>query len=67
MKRMPPVASDAVFGIRGRVSRKGAKAQREPEGNAAALCVFAPLRETFCRSRESGFHRCGRECRISPR
>jgi hypothetical protein len=30
-------------------SRKGAKAQRKPFGNAAALCAFAPLRETmFC-------------------
>ncbi|HEU4837283.1 MAG TPA: hypothetical protein VFS90_22825 [Pyrinomonadaceae bacterium] len=26
-------------------SRKGAKAQRKPPGNAAALCAFAPLRE----------------------
>jgi hypothetical protein len=35
-------------------SRKGAKAQRKPLRNAAALCAFAPLREkssphkTFC-------------------
>jgi hypothetical protein len=26
-------------------SRKGAKAQRKPFRNAAALCAFAPLRE----------------------
>jgi hypothetical protein len=27
------------------LSRKGAKAQRKPFRNAAALCAFAPLRE----------------------
>jgi hypothetical protein len=29
------------------LSRKGAKAQRKPFGNAVALCAFAPLRERF--------------------
>jgi hypothetical protein len=30
-------------------SRKGAKAQRKPFGNAVALCAFAPLREKSSR------------------
>ncbi len=32
------------------ISRKGAKAQRKVQRNAAALCVFAPLRETSSRN-----------------
>jgi hypothetical protein len=31
------------------LSRKGAKAQRKPFRNAAALCAFAPLREKSSR------------------
>jgi hypothetical protein len=37
-------------GLRNDFPRKGAKAQRKPVRNAAALCAFAPLREksSFC-------------------
>jgi hypothetical protein len=33
------------------LSRKGAKAQRKPFRNAAALCAFAPLREKSSRKK----------------
>lgn len=62
---MPPVASDAVFGIcaeRRRVSRKAAKAQENPTERGSAFRLCGRLSR---QPRESGFHRCGAECRIS--
>jgi hypothetical protein len=40
-----PKIEEACMLDREDLSRKGAKAQRKPFRNAAALCAFAPLRE----------------------
>ena len=42
-----PLSFDWCIWTEEDISRKGAKVQRKPSRNAAALCAFAPLRENY--------------------